>query len=75
MTTTPPYQQMNETSSTIEVRQKQTNQAIKYQERVNRISQRLNQMQISIENEKYDKLQNLDRHIHNIDQSLNQWQD
>ena len=47
----------------------------KYQERVSRIQNRLNQMQASIETDKIDKLRSLENHIISVDGKLHAWQD
>lgn len=45
----------------------------KYNERVTRIQNRLNQMQVNIENDKADKLHSLQKHIVTVDGKLTQW--
>jgi len=46
---------------------------VKYQERVSRIQNRLSQMQVSIDNDKQDKLQVLERQLSQTDSRLGQW--
>ena len=47
--------------------------SIKYNERVSRIQQRLQDIQVSIENDRQDKLLNLDRQLNQTDVELTQW--
>ena len=48
---------------------------MKYNERVSRIQQRLSDIQVSIENDRQDKLLNLDRSLNQTDVELTQWQE
>ena len=45
----------------------------KYQKRVDKIMQRLNDMQLDIETDKQSKLYNLDSQLEQTDQTLSQW--